>query len=193
MANLEEKSFILAPFNSVKSMFIDQTNQIKEVKKTDPPFQWPDEVIQLIAPRRTIKFSTKCREKNRIYEQNNNADLDNGVYNDFVNEQEREEGALMNNENEGDVRDDNSSQGDDESPEKKKIMVSKEDSMMFSPDKQDNNESADSLENSFRETELASDDEEAERQITNAHENEINGKRINEKAYEMLQNSQEED
>ncbi len=44
-----------------------------------------------------IKFSTKCREKNRIYEQNNNADLDNGVYNEFVNEQEREEGALMIN------------------------------------------------------------------------------------------------
>ena len=54
------------------------------------------DVTDLIAPRRAIKFSTKCREKNRIYEQNNNADLDNGVYNEFVNEQEREEGALMN-------------------------------------------------------------------------------------------------
>lgn len=45
-------------------------------------------------PRRVIKFAKKCREKNRIYEQNNNADLDNGVYNEFVNEQEKEEGAL---------------------------------------------------------------------------------------------------
>lgn len=96
LANQEEKSFILAPFNSVKSMFIDQGNQIKEVKKDDPPYIWPKDVTDLIAPRRAIKFSTKCREKNRIYEQNNNADLDNGVYNEFVNEQEREEGALMN-------------------------------------------------------------------------------------------------
>ena len=86
LQNQEEKSFILAPFNSVKSMFIDQGNQIKEVKKDDPPFIWPKEVTDLIAPRRVIKFSTKCREKNRIYEQNNNADLDNGVYNEFVNE-----------------------------------------------------------------------------------------------------------
>ena len=77
-------------------MFIDQGNQIKEIKKDDPPYNWPKEITDLIAPRRTIKFSTKCREKNRIYEQNNNADLDNGVYNEFVNEQEREEGALMN-------------------------------------------------------------------------------------------------
>lgn len=100
LQNQEEKSFILAPFNSVKSMFIDQGNQIKEVKKDDPPFIWPKEVTDLIAPRRVIKFSTKCREKNRIYEQNNNADLDNGVYNEFVNEQEREEGALMNGQQE---------------------------------------------------------------------------------------------
>ena len=79
-------------------MFIDQGNQqIKEAKRDDPPFIWPKEITDMIAPRRTIKFSTKCREKNRIYEQNNNADLDNGVYNEFVNEQEREEGALMNN------------------------------------------------------------------------------------------------
>ena len=67
-------------------MFIDQGNQIKEVKKDDPPFIWPTEITDLITPRRVIKFSTKCREKNRIYEQNNNADLDNGVYNEFVNE-----------------------------------------------------------------------------------------------------------
>lgn len=137
-------------------MFIDQGNQIKEVKKDDPPFLWPKDVIDLIAPRRTIKFSTKCREKNRIYEQNNNADLDNGVYNEFVNEQEREEGALMNNAQE-DGKDDCSDGGsDNESPDKKKYQVS-ENSIMFSPD------SVDSLEKSFKETELASDDEEAER------------------------------
>ena len=37
-----------------------------------------------------IKFSKKCRDLNREYELNNNADLDNGVYNAFVNEQEQE-------------------------------------------------------------------------------------------------------
>ena len=59
------------------------------------PFKWPREVIQMIKPRKIIRFSAKCREKNRIYEQNNNAELDNGVYNEFVNEQEREEGLMM--------------------------------------------------------------------------------------------------
>lgn len=94
LANNEEKSFILAPFNSVKSMFIENGTQVMEPRRGDPPFAWPREVTDLILPRRIIKFSAKCREKNRIYEQNNNADLDNGVYNEFVNEQEREEGAL---------------------------------------------------------------------------------------------------
>ena len=43
-------------------------------------------------PKRSkiIKFSKKCRDLNREYELNNNADLDNGVYNAFVNEQEME-------------------------------------------------------------------------------------------------------
>ena len=106
----------MAPFNSVKSMFIDAGNQIKEIKKDDPPFIWPKEVTELIAPRRIIKFSTNCREKNRIYEQNNNADLDNGVYNEFVNEQEREEGALMNGGQE-DVKNDATREGYSEEEE----------------------------------------------------------------------------
>jgi hypothetical protein len=33
-----------------------------------------------------LKFSKKVREINRQYEQNNNADLDNGVINDAVEE-----------------------------------------------------------------------------------------------------------
>jgi hypothetical protein len=37
-----------------------------------------------------MKFSKRCRDLNREYESNNNADLDNGVYNAFVNEQEAE-------------------------------------------------------------------------------------------------------
>ena len=67
-ANVEEKSFILAPFNSVKSLFIENGNQILEPKKGDPPFVWPSEITDLIVNRKIVKFSSKCREKNRIYE-----------------------------------------------------------------------------------------------------------------------------
>lgn len=77
-------------------MFIENP---KEEKKVQPekaePFKWPEEITSMIVPRRVVKFARKCREKNRIYEQNNNADLDNGVYNEFVNEQEKEEGAMF--------------------------------------------------------------------------------------------------
>jgi hypothetical protein len=55
-----------------------------------------------VVPRKVIKFAKKCREKNRIYEQNNNADLDNGVYNECVNEQEKEEGIANKKESESD-------------------------------------------------------------------------------------------
>lgn len=48
--------------------------------------------MELMQPKRSkiIKFSKRCRDLNREYEENNNADLDNGVYNAFVNEQEME-------------------------------------------------------------------------------------------------------
>ena len=49
-------------------MFIENGNPIVEQKKDDPPFEWPKEITELIAPRKVIKFSSKCREKNRIYE-----------------------------------------------------------------------------------------------------------------------------
>lgn len=96
MQNNEEKSYILAPFNSIKSMFIEQPNQPAKAPET---YKWPEEITKLIVGRKVIKFAKKCREKNRIYEQNNNADLDNGVYNECVNEQEKEEGVMAKNEN----------------------------------------------------------------------------------------------
>lgn len=34
----------------------------------------------MLAPRGAVKFSARCKEADRQYEQNNNADLDNGVY-----------------------------------------------------------------------------------------------------------------
>mgnify|MGYP006083255885 CR=1 FL=1 len=72
---------IYAPFNSSFSDYNEETE-----------FIWPKTVIQNLFPKKSkiIKFSKKCRDLNREYEQNNNADLDNGVYNAFVNEQEME-------------------------------------------------------------------------------------------------------
>lgn len=82
-------------------MFIENTQEEKKEKSiSNEPFKWPEEILNMIVPRRVVKFLRKCREKNRIYEQNNNADLDNGVYNEFVNEQEKEEGAMLKKESE---------------------------------------------------------------------------------------------
>ena len=63
-----EKSLILAPFCSFVSL-----NDTQELE--------PD-----LVPRSMLKFSKKVREINRKYEQNNNADLDNGVINYAVEE-----------------------------------------------------------------------------------------------------------
>lgn len=83
MKNVSEKSIIYAPFNSSFTDFDEDQPQL---------FKWPSEVMELMQPKRSkiIKFSKRCRDLNREYEENNNADLDNGVYNAFVNEQEME-------------------------------------------------------------------------------------------------------
>ena len=83
LKNCSEKSIIYAPFNSSFTDFDEDQPQL---------FKWPAEVLELMQPKRSkiIKFSKRCRDLNREYEENNNADLDNGVYNAFVNEQELE-------------------------------------------------------------------------------------------------------
>ena len=83
LKNCSEKSIIYAPFNSSFTDFDEDQPQL---------FKWPEEVLDLMQPKRSkiIKFSKRCRDLNREYEENNNADLDNGVYNAFVNEQEME-------------------------------------------------------------------------------------------------------
>ena len=45
-------------------------------------------------PRKTVKFAAKVREIDRQYEQNNNAELDNGVY--HQNECDAEGGQSAN-------------------------------------------------------------------------------------------------
>lgn len=83
LKNCSEKSIIYAPFNSSFTDFDEDQPHL---------FKWPEEVLELMQPKRSkiIKFSKRCRDLNREYEENNNADLDNGVYNAFVNEQEME-------------------------------------------------------------------------------------------------------
>jgi len=55
--NASTKSVILAPFNSTIS-------EDEEEEK----FEWPDSVKELILPKRTVKFSAKCRDLDRQYE-----------------------------------------------------------------------------------------------------------------------------
>jgi serine/threonine protein kinase len=71
LKNASTKSIILAPFNSTVS---------------DLPEQWPEEVKRMIVPKRVLKFAPKVKDLDRQYEHNNNADLDNGVYNNVGNE-----------------------------------------------------------------------------------------------------------
>lgn len=77
--NNSEKSIIFAPFNSSYSDFDDEHPEL---------FQWPEDITSQLRPKKCkiIKYSKKCRDLNREYEMNNNADLDNGVYNAFVHE-----------------------------------------------------------------------------------------------------------
>jgi hypothetical protein len=70
MRNLSSKSIILAPFNTTKSNLNETiANEVKEL---------------LIDRREIIKFGIRVREINKNYELNNNADLDNGVFNKFA-------------------------------------------------------------------------------------------------------------
>lgn len=91
LKNCSEKSIIYAPFNSSFTDFDEDQPHL---------FKWPEEVLELMQPKRSkiIRFSKRCRDLNREYEENNNADLDNGVYNAFVNEQEMEAERIQQEE-----------------------------------------------------------------------------------------------
>lgn len=118
LKNASTKSIILAPFNST----------VSEVIVEGEPYQWPEEVRRLVLPKRVLKFAPKVKDLDRQYEHNNNADLDNGVYNNIGNE---DDPAAKDNS-------------------------------------EDNDDSADSLKRSFKETSLSSDDEHAEQQLDEA-------------------------
>ncbi len=69
---------ILAPFNSTKSNISDD-------------FYLNESIQELLAPTSIVVFADKCREINRQYMLNNNAELDNGVYNENDEKPQEEE------------------------------------------------------------------------------------------------------
>ena len=71
LRNESTKSIILAPFNSTMS---DLSGFFREMK----------EMAEMEEKRDVLKFAARCRDQDRQYEINNNAELDNGVYHKFV-------------------------------------------------------------------------------------------------------------
>ena len=77
--NCETRSVILAPFNSTKSN-VDANGNIHN-------FVLSESVKALIETRKIIKFGPRVREIDKQYEINNNADLDNGVFHKYEDEE----------------------------------------------------------------------------------------------------------
>ena len=71
LRNASEKSLILAPFNSTMS---DVDEFFREALAMAP----------MEEKKEVFKFAARCRDQDRQYEINNNAELDNGVYHKFV-------------------------------------------------------------------------------------------------------------
>lgn len=84
LRNASSKSVILAPFNSTMS---DLEGFFKSVLK----------LAKMEEKREMIKFAARCRDQDRQYEINNNAELDNGVYHKFV--YSSKDGNEVNEEN----------------------------------------------------------------------------------------------
>ena len=82
--NMSTKSVILAPFNSTKSHITDD-------------FYLDESIQEIMVPQSNFTFSDKCKEVNRQYMLNNNADLDNGVYNEKEEEKKIEENIQNDN------------------------------------------------------------------------------------------------
>mmetsp|Transcript_15985 Transcript_15985/g.11531 ORF Transcript_15985/g.11531 Transcript_15985/m.11531 type:complete len:322 (-) Transcript_15985:42-1007(-) len=79
--NISTKSVILAPFNSTRS-HIDEGQHLRR------------SVQDLVIDKQYLKFAPKVKEINRQYEQNNNAELDNGVYHQDDEEEEKKANSL---------------------------------------------------------------------------------------------------
>ena len=82
-----------------------------------------------------------------------------------MNEQEREEGALLK----GSLKEDDSDDPGERSPQNFATEEKKSIPSIESSEGEEDSQSEDSLQKSFRETELSSDDEKAEKQLNEAH------------------------
>ena len=71
LRNASDKSLILAPFNSTMS-------------DVDAFFKSILDMAPMEDKKGVLKFAARCRDQDRQYEINNNAELDNGVYHKFV-------------------------------------------------------------------------------------------------------------
>ena len=58
-----------------------------------------ESIKELIVDRRIIKFGPKVRDIDKQYEINNNADLDNGVYHNFEEEDQAEDDDGLDGKN----------------------------------------------------------------------------------------------
>jgi hypothetical protein len=56
-----------------------------------PTIELSDSIKELIEDRKIIKFGARVRDIDRQYEINNNADLDNGVYHKFDEDEENKD------------------------------------------------------------------------------------------------------
>lgn len=74
--NNTTKSIILAPFNSTRSHISDD-------------YLINEGILPLIVNKENFEFADKCKEVNRQYMLNNNAELDNGVYNENEEEEQK--------------------------------------------------------------------------------------------------------
>lgn len=83
MRNATTKSVILAPFNSTKT-------HISQQMSLEAEQFWRGEIL---------KLGIWVRDIDRQYEQNNNCDLDNGVFNEFINKTDSaDKGELVQKE-----------------------------------------------------------------------------------------------
>lgn len=78
LKNATTKSVILAPFNSTRSDLENYVTLSSSVK-------------ELLQSKGCLKFAPRVRDIDKQYEINNNAELDNGVYHKYEEEENKEE------------------------------------------------------------------------------------------------------
>ena len=89
LRNHSTKSIILAPFNS---------------SATSQDVNFSESFRSMMRSRKAVVFSGRCREINRNYEENNNQDMDNGVYNEVDSEEEDSQLLEHKEEDEGEIQ-----------------------------------------------------------------------------------------